>query len=141
MDLTEGTYIFACIHTNLPGLPRWLSVIELTCHCRRCRRWGVNPCVRKIPWSRKWQVSPVFLSGESHGERSLAGCHPWSCKESGMTEHSCMIYTLRCVYINIYMYILHTCTHTHTYTHVCVFIWKDEPAARTAVAEPHPRRV
>ena len=35
------------------------------------------------------------------------------------------------------MYILHTCTHTHTYTHVCVFIWKDEPAARTAVAEPH----
>ena len=31
------------------------------------------PWVRKIPWRRKWQVTPVFLPGESHGQRSLAG--------------------------------------------------------------------
>ena len=32
---------------------------------------GFNPWVEKIPWRRKWQPSPVFLPGESHGQRSL----------------------------------------------------------------------
>ena len=32
-----------------------------------------NPWVEKIPWRRAWQPSPVFLPGESHGQRSLAG--------------------------------------------------------------------
>ena len=31
-----------------------------------------NPCVGKIPWRRKWQPTPIFLPGESHGQRSLA---------------------------------------------------------------------
>ena len=39
------------------------------------------PGVRKIPWRRAWQPTPVFLLGESHGQRSLAGCSPWGCKE------------------------------------------------------------
>ena len=33
--------------------------------------------IRKIPWKRKWQPTPVFLSGKSHGQKSLAGCSPW----------------------------------------------------------------
>ena len=41
--------------------------------CLQCRRPRFNPWVRKIPWRRKWQPSPVFLPGESHGQRSLAG--------------------------------------------------------------------
>ena len=41
------------------------------------------PGVRKIPWRRAWQPTPVFLLGESHGQRSLAGCSPWGCKEFG----------------------------------------------------------
>ena len=45
--------------------------------------------VRKIPWRRKWHPTPVFLPGESHGWRSLAGHSPWGCKESNMTEHTC----------------------------------------------------
>ena len=36
--------------------------------------------VRKIPWRRKWQPTPVSLLGESHGQRSLAGCSPWDHK-------------------------------------------------------------
>ena len=52
----------------------------------QCRRPGINPWVRKIPWSRKWQPTPVFLPGESHGQRSLAGYRPWDHKESDMTE-------------------------------------------------------
>ena len=39
-----------------------------------------------IHWRRKWQPTPVFLPGESHGQRSLVGCSPWDCTESDMTE-------------------------------------------------------
>ena len=38
------------------------------------------------PWRRKWQPTPVFLPGESYGQRSLAGCSPWGHKESDTTE-------------------------------------------------------
>ena len=42
--------------------------------------------VRKIPWRRKWQPTPVFLPGKSHGQRSLAGYSPWGHKESDTTK-------------------------------------------------------
>ena len=42
--------------------------------------------VRKMPWRRKWQPTPVFLPRESHGQRSLAGCSLYGRKESDMTE-------------------------------------------------------
>ena len=45
-----------------------------------------DPCVRKIFWRRKLQPTPVFLPGESHGWRSLAGYSPWGHKESDTTE-------------------------------------------------------
>ena len=45
-----------------------------------------DPWVGKIPWSRKWQPTPVFLPGESRGRRSLAGYSPWGHRESDMTE-------------------------------------------------------
>ena len=48
-------------------------------------RYGFDIWVGKIPWRRKWQPIPVFLSGESHGQRSLAGYSPWGCKRSNMT--------------------------------------------------------
>ena len=37
----------------------------------QCRRPGFHPWVGKIPWRREWQPAPVFLPGESHGQRSL----------------------------------------------------------------------
>ena len=43
--------------------------------------WG-----QKIPWRRQWQPTPVFLPGESQGQRSLVGYSPWSHKESDTTE-------------------------------------------------------
>ena len=46
------------------------------------------PGSRKIPWKRKRQPTPVFLPGESHGKKSLAGYSPWTCKESDTTEHT-----------------------------------------------------
>ena len=52
----------------------------------QCRRRGFDPWVGKISWRRKWYPSPVFLPGESHGQRSLVGCSTWGCKESDTTE-------------------------------------------------------
>ena len=46
---------------------------ESACQCRKCKRHGFNPWVGKIPWRRKWQPAPVFLPGELHGQRCLAG--------------------------------------------------------------------
>jgi len=42
-----------------------------------------NPWVRKIPWRKKWQPTPVFFPGKSHGRRSLVDYSPWGHKESG----------------------------------------------------------
>ena len=48
-----------------------------------------NIWVKKIPWRRKWHPTPVFLPGESHGQRSLAGYSPWGHEESDMIECAC----------------------------------------------------
>ena len=45
---------------------------EPTCPCRRRKRHGFDPWVGKLPWRRAWKPTPVFLPGESHGQRSLA---------------------------------------------------------------------
>ena len=46
----------------------------------------MDPWVRKFPWRRKGLSTPVFLSEEFYGQRSLRGYSPWGCKDSGMTE-------------------------------------------------------
>ena len=56
----------------------------------------VRSLVGKIPWRRVWQPTPVFLPGEFHGQRSLAGYSQWGCKEVDTNEEY---------------------THTHTHTH------------------------
>ena len=69
------------------GLPRWLMVRNLPANqYRRLKGGGFDPWVRKIPWRRAWQPTPVFLPGESHGQRSLVGYSPWGHKESDRTE-------------------------------------------------------
>ena len=50
--------------------------------CLQCRRPGFDPWLRKTPWSRKWQPTPVCLPGEFQGQRSLVGYSPWGHKES-----------------------------------------------------------
>ena len=46
----------------------------------------------KIPWRRPWQSTPIFLPGESHGQRSLVGYSPWDCKELDTTEACTHLY-------------------------------------------------
>ena len=65
---------------RLMGLPCSSKGKESACMQRRRPRF--DPWVGKILWRREWQPTPVFLPGESHGQRSLAGYSPWDCKES-----------------------------------------------------------
>ena len=48
--------------------------------CLQCRRPRFDSWVRKTPWRKQWQPTPVFLPGESHGPRSLAGYSSQGCK-------------------------------------------------------------
>ena len=60
--------------------------MKSACQYRRHKRHGYSPWVGKVPWRRAWQPIPVFLPGESHGQRSLVGYRPWCHKEADMTE-------------------------------------------------------
>ena len=64
-----------------PGLPQRLNSKKSACQCRRCK---FNPWVGKIPWRRKQQAHSSILAWQSHGQRSLVGCSPWSCKRVGL---------------------------------------------------------
>ena len=74
------TLIYLMVFYTYLANPQVHSGKESACHCRRHERCGFNPCVEKIPWRRKWQPSPVFLPGESHGQRTLVGYGPWGSK-------------------------------------------------------------
>ena len=47
---------------------------------------GFDTWVGKIPWTREWLSTPVFLPGELYGQRSLVSCSPWGHKELDTTE-------------------------------------------------------
>ena len=64
-------------------------------------RLGFNPWVGKVPWRRAWQPTPVFLPGQFHGQRSLAGYSLCGCKESDTTERL---------------------THTHTHKYLIITV-------------------
>ena len=82
------------------GLPRWLNGKESACQCRKPKKQGSSPWVGKVPWSEKWQPTPVFLPGKFHGQRSLVGLQSMGYKELDMTEWLSM-HTGR---INVMMY-------------------------------------
>ena len=68
------------------GFPSGISGEESTCQCRRHKRCRFDPYVGKIPWRREWQPTPVFLPGESLGQRSLADYSLYCHKESDVTD-------------------------------------------------------
>ena len=78
--------------TRQRELPRWHSSKESAWQCRRCKRSQLDPWIGKIPWSKKWLSTPVFLPGNFHG------------KEPGSYVHEI---TKEC----------HRSEHTHTHTH------------------------
>jgi len=91
------------------GLPRWYNSKDSVCQCRRQRKHEFNPWVGKIPWSRKRKLTPIFLPGKFHGQRSLEGDSPWGCEELDMTENS---HTYTCCRVWVKQ---ERCTYTHTH--------------------------
>ena len=81
----------------MQGLTGWLRGKESTCQCRRP---GFHPWVRKSHWKRKWQPTPVFLPGKSHGQRSLVG------SRSGVTK-TCTQLSIctQYMYVNIFLFL------------------------------------
>ena len=76
------------LHTKAPFCfhrPLWHSGKESAC---QCRRWRFHPWVGKIPWSREWQLTPLFFAGKFRGQRSLAGYSSWGHKELDMTKRT-----------------------------------------------------
>ena len=75
---------------NTAQHPSGLASKQPTCQCRRRKRRGFKPWVRKVPWRRKWQYSCL---GNSMDREACMGCSSWSCNELGMTKHTCTIKT------------------------------------------------
>ena len=75
-------------------------------NARDYARYGCDPWVGKTPWRRVWQPTAVFLPGESHKQRTLAGYSPWGYKESASTEAT-----------------EHVGTHTHRYRSIFLTQW------------------
>ena len=73
----------------------WLSRSRISLQCKRL---GFDPWVGKISWRREWLPTPVFLSGEFHGQKSLAGYSPWGHKESDTTELLTFTFFHICIY-------------------------------------------
>ena len=94
----------ACVYNW--GFPSVTALENPVCWCRRhrCDSW-----VKKIPWHGKWLPTPVVLTRESQGQRSLVGYSPWGRKELDMTERlRCSIFhwgyiTLYKIYAYIWM--------------------------------------
>ena len=76
---TESLFASQPPGQSLCGLGKLFSLTLNHFFCHNC-----IPC--RVVWRRKWQPTPRFLTGESHGQRSLVGYSPWGHKELDMTE-------------------------------------------------------
>ena len=94
-DLSPSVPSHPNTHPHTPGVitDRYFSSSQVVlggkesaCQPRRC---GLDAWVRKIPWRRKWQPTPVFLPGKSHGQRSLqALAHGVAKSQTDTMEHT-----------------------------------------------------
>ena len=79
-------------HVHLLWASQIALVVEIPpANAGDVKRCQFNSWVRKIPWRRAWQPTPVFLPRESHGQRSLAGYSPWVAKSwTWLRDWACM---------------------------------------------------
>ena len=113
MGLPIYIYIYVCniyITYGASQVTQWY----LSANAERIRDTSSIPRSGRFPWSKKWQLIPLLLTGKFHGWRSLAGYSPWGHSQTQLKTE--------------YIYYTHTHTHMciHTYTHmhiqVCVCV-------------------
>ena len=108
--------IFRGVYAFLLGFPGGACGKEHACQCRKHKRCRFNPWVRKIPWRKAYQPTPVFLPGESHAQRSLAGYSPqghssWTRLKQMHFHYICTDKSKRCITL--------TCTNaTWSFFHI-----------------------
>ena len=103
--------------------PGGASGEELAYQCRRHKRCGLDPWVGEIPLRRAWQPTPVFLPGESHGQRSLAGYSPWGRRVGhDWNDLACsLLFTSLYLLLLLYMKLYHT--HPPNWVLIIDFSW------------------
>ena len=95
------------VYQNINSYPQWVSLLpQAVKNLPAVQETQVFSWVRKIPWRREWLPTPVFLPGEFHGQRSLAGYSPWGCKELDMNERLTLLLSSSMVGICAFMYFL-----------------------------------
>ena len=80
----EANIFNHCKRSKASLMAQWVKKLPAI---RRHRRLMFDPQVGKIPQRKRWQPTPVFLPGESHGQRSLVGYSPKGLKESDTAEN------------------------------------------------------
>ena len=112
--------------TCLPtGFPYSASDKEPACQCWRRKRLRGPSLGGEDPLEEVQQPTPVFLPGESHGQRSLvATVHRVAKSQTGLKWLRMHMHMCVCIYVQAYVHIhTHTYTHTHIYTHTCIYIY------------------
>ena len=85
--------IYLYIERDFPGGSDGKSI------CLHCRIPQFDPWFGKILWRRKWQPTPVFFPGKSHGQRSLVGYSPWGSQrvKHDWCDLACMHVFFKCI--------------------------------------------
>ena len=86
---SHPSVLFECKLPLFPGFPECFGDKEPTCQCRRCKRYGFDPRMGKIPWRRKWQHSGI-LAWKTPLTEEPADFSPWGHKESDTTSSSAL---------------------------------------------------
>ena len=103
-----------------------------------------DPWVRKFPWRRKQQPAPVFLFGEFHGQRSLAGCSLWDHKETDRTEQlalSLLLFNVKLDKLTLggfgfYFFLSFLCVYLGYCVVLVSAVWQDKSVTHTNISLP-----
>ena len=90
IDKREGDFVIA-------KWPSFLCLTMLTFSVKIHKHRISKLFMYRLVGRRQWHLTPVLLTGKSHGQRSLVGCHPWGCQELDMTEQLHFHSSLSCI--------------------------------------------
>ena len=93
---------------------------EPTCQCRRYKRHGFDPSVEKIPWRRKQQPTPVFLPGESHGQKSLEAYGSWGLTQVSRHAWSFSVFPKRKFWLQLCEYVFFNFANIYIYIYIYI---------------------